>query len=526
MDINLLQQTLVQLAGEAANPELTTNSPHLPDTWKTLTTQSVSAPTVGNIQILLAYGNVGSDVIACMAVGLPWSNLLGEYHFGFNPQNKQMLPTSVMGDPQGNSTILSLYTVAYNYLRSPAWDSLSYLNNPGVAGKPLYITGMGLGGPLAQIVAMDFRPGQKGPADQNIPFTSQPPSYAFSTGNIGTKDFQSLYNQRVSEAYLVTAGSAALPVDLFPSEPAGSASDFAPLGTPAPVTAPVPQPYFTPWEVRDSNFYLTVLGGTPQTFAPSPTSIPSPPSGFSQALAFSLGKMTAMIYQQAMQPNTTGFPGTSPYILVETIDYAGSLIAGVFTNPNCVVIAFRGSITFEEFLSWEAATSTASTPYGQTVATGAKNVYYQDPNNSGTTLADQIKAQVAKYSDKKLYLTGHGFGGVLANMAAADLTFNQKEPAPIKGIYTFGANYWAGTAFSYTFNGKLGAVSYQVLRPQDKIATALSSLPLFNPVDNIVVLNGALKVPGDTSHSLSAYLSLLDPSRDFSSSTQYATSTN
>ncbi|MCH7410664.1 hypothetical protein MM239_14750 [Belliella sp. DSM 111904] len=513
MDINLLQQTLVQLAGEAANPELTTNSPNLPDTWKTLTTQLVSAPTVGNIQILLAYGNVGSDVIACMALGLPWSNLLGEYHFGFSPQNKQMLPTSVMGDPQGNSTILSLYALAYNYLRSHVWDSLSYLTNPGVTGKPLYLTGMGLGGPLAQIVALDFRPGQKGPADQNIPFNSQPPSYAFSTGNIGTKAFQSLYNQRVSNTYLVTVGSTTLPVDLFPSEPSGSALDFAPLGTSAPVTAPVPQPYFTPWEVRDSIFYLTALGGKPQTFTPSPTSIPSPPAGFSQALAFSLGKMTAMIYQQAMQPDTTGFPDTTSYILVDTINYGGSLIAGVFTNPNCVVIAFRGSITFEEFLSWEAATSTASTPYGQMVVTGANNVYYQDPNNSGTTLADQVIAQVTTYSDKKLYLTGHGFGGVLANMAAADLTFKKTNPSPIKGIYTFGANYWAGTAFSANFNGKLGAVSYQVLRPQDKIATALSNLPLFNPVGNIVVLNGTLNVARDTSHSLDAYLSLLDPSR-------------
>lgn len=526
MDTNLLQQILVQLAGEAANPGLTTDSPNLPDTWKSLTTQSVSAPSVGRIHILLAYGNVGSDVIACMAVGLPWSSLLGDYHFGFTPQNKQMLPTSVMGDPQENSTIFSLYAVAYNYLRTPAWDTLSYLKNPGVTGKQFYITGMGLGGPLAQIVAMDFRPGQKGPDSQNIPFTSQPPMYAFSTGNIGTKAFQNLYNQRVSNAYLVTAGSTALPVDQFPSEPSGAELDFAPLGIAAPVTASVPQPYFTPWEARDSNFYLTALGGTPPAITPSPTSIPNPPSGFSQALAFSLGKLTAMIYQQAMQPNTTGFPNPSPYTLVDTIGYGGSLMAGVFTSPDSMVISFRGSVTFEEFLSWEAASSTANTAYGQMVATGANNVYYRDPNKTGSTLADEIKAQVVKYSDKKLYLTGHGFGGVLANMAAADLTFNLAEPAPINAIYTFGANYWAGTAFSFTFNNKLGAASYQILRPQDNIATALRTLPLFNPVNNIVVLNGTLKVPGDTSHSLSTYLSLLDPRRVIPSPTQYATSAN
>lgn len=514
MDTKQLKQILIQLAARAASPNLISNPLALPNTWKSLTTKSVFAPGVGNLQISLAYGNVGDEVIACMAIGWPWQNILGQYHSGFNPENRQMLPTSVMGNPQGNSTVFSPYVIAYNFLRSPVWDALSYLENPGVKGKPLYITGIGIGGPLAQIVAMDFRPGQKGPAQQNPPQDTQPPSYIFSAGNVGTLDFQTIYNQRVVQAYLVTAGTTILPVDLFPSQPVGETLNYEPLGTSDQITTAVPKPYFTPWEVRDSNFYLKALGGTPQAVIPTPTSIPNAPEGFSQSQAFSLGELTALTYQQAMQPDTTGFPNPSPYSIVANIKYSNSLIAIIFINTSSVVVAFRGTITFEEFLSMKADTNTANTPYGEMVTSGANNVYYGSPDSDGVILADVVKEEVLKYVDgKKLYLTGHGFGGVLANMAAADFTFNMDTPIAINGIYTFGSNYWAGTAFAANFSEKLGSVSYQILRPSDSIATALKTLPIFNPIDNIVALIGQLDFIEDTDHALSSYLNLLDPSR-------------
>ena len=385
------------------------------------------------------------------------------------------------------------------------WDSLSFLDNPGVKGKPLYITGIGLGGPLAQIAAMDFRPENKGPNQQNPPQLSQPFSYVYTSCNFASTGFQQYFNDKIQNAYNYRAGSAALHVDQFPDQPY-SETGFAPLGIVSFFPASVPTPYYTPWEVRDSNFYLKAINGESPTSTPTPTFIPNPPDGFSQSLAFSLGKFLALTYLQAQQP---GNP--TPPEMVKTIDYGDSkVIVAIFSTSNSLTVAFRGSITYEEFLMMDTNSTTSRTPYNQIITSGVNEVYY----SNSLAIGKLIKEQVLKLQEgRKLYIIGHGFGGALANVMAADLTFNTTPAIPIDAIYTFGASYFAGINMANLFNEKLGSNSYQILRPEDQIATALKTMPYWNPVNNIVALLGSLDIPEDTKHALSAYLFLLDPSR-------------
>jgi hypothetical protein len=505
-DINqkTLRSVLVQLAASSAGTDL--NDPGLPPTWKMLTSKSVFVMPTGNIQLLLAYGNVGEEVIACLSIGVPWANFIGNYTSGFLPDNRQVLPEAVAGKAPSDATVLSLYVAAYSLLRTVIWEILSFLDNPGVQGKPLYITGIGLGGPMAQIAAMDFRPGNKGPDQQDPPQVTQPYSYVFSTGNFASTAFQEYYNDKVQNAYNLRTGSQALHVDQFPDQPAAGAG-FAPLGNASFLPASVPIPYYTPWEVRDSNFYLKAIDGKPPTTPPSPTSIPNPPTGFSQTLAFNLGKFMALTYTQAQEP---GNP--APPEMKKIIDYGDSkVIAAIFSTSNSLTVAFRGSITYEEFLMMDSNSATSRTPYNQIITSGANEVYYANSQAIG----EQIKQQVLELrGDRKLYVIGHGFGGALANVMAADFAFNSTPVIPVDAIYTFGASYFAGVNMVNMFNNQFENVSYQILRPTDQIATALKTLPYWNPVNNIVPLLGSLDVPEDTSHAFSAYLSLLDPSRN------------
>ena len=504
----ILQEVLVQLAASSACTDL--NDPSLPTTWKMLTSKSVFALPTGNIQFMLAYGNVGEDVIACLSIGIPWPDFIGNYTSGFLPNNRQLLQEEVIGKAPSDATILSIYVAAYPSLRTPLWEALSFLNNPEVKGKPLYITGIGLGGPLAQIAAMDLRPGNKGPNQQDPPQVTQPCSYVFSTGNFASTAFQQFYNEKIQNAYNLRAGSAALHVDQLPDRPSTEIG-FAPLGHTNFLSASVPTPYYTPWGVRDSNFYLKAICGKPSTFPSSPTSIPNPPTGFSQSMAFSLGKLMASTYTQAQEP---GNP--APPEMQKIIDYGESkVMAAIFSTSNSLIVAFRGSITFEEFLMMDTNNSTSRTPYNQIITSGVNEVYYAN----SLAVGERIKQQVLELKgNRDLYVIGHGFGGALANVMAADFTLYTTPAIPVNAIYTFGANYFAGINMANLFNDKLESVSYQILRPEDQIATALRTQPYWNPVNNIVTLIGALDVPEDTSHALSAYLSLLDPSRVISSS--------
>ena len=511
IDDKAVQQVLVQLAAAAADTRLTTQGVDLPDTWKMLTSKSVFALSVGNVQFLLAYGNVGKDVIACLAVGLPWQNFLGAYSNGFQKDSMQQLPEYVVGATTSKQTVMTMFVTAYQFLRKPIWDALPYLNNDGVKGKRLYVTGMGLGSALAQVVAIDFRENNKGPNEQLPPEEAQqPPSFVFSAGNFASTEFQQFYTSPlVTDAYNTTAGSAALPVDQFPDAPSTSLS-FAPLGKENQVSASVPTPYYTPWEVRDSNFYVKTLGGTPIASLPSKTDIPHPPAGFSQALAFSLGKYTELTYVQALQPGTP-----APVNMKKLFDYgAHPALAAIFSTANSLIVAFRGSITFEEFLMMDASSTRSITPADQQITTGTYDILYQPPSEGVSALVDQIKEQIKDLKgDLKLYITGHSFGGALANVLAMDLALDTGLGITADAIYTLGASYFAGANAADTFNNHLSTVSYQVVRPQDGIATALRAYQYWFPVDNTVILNGALDTREDTHHALSSYLKLLDPSR-------------
>ncbi|KUI98902.1 lipase family protein [Vibrio sp. MEBiC08052] len=519
------EQIMVQLAGVTVESGLST-VPSLPATWKTLTTKTVFTSSLGKIQVLLAFGNVGDEVVACLSIGVPWSHMLGMYTAGFEPEAKDGLPEAVAGSAPEDAVIFSMYTSAYVWLRPVVWQLLTSLENTGAAGKPFYITGMGLGGPLAQIVALDFRPEHKGPDQQLLPWSTQPTSYVFSTGNFANSTFATYYNQTVTGAYNFRAGSLVLTVDPFPDRPVTdvptslpAAETFSPLGEVVYVPASVPKPYDTPWQVRDTNFYLAALGGSPQTFPATATVIPNPPAGFSQTLAFNLGGLVAQLYRQAQNPDNPNPPG-----LIYSFDLGESpYIAAVFETSNTLMLAFRGSLTYQEFLMMDAYSTTATTPYSDIITAGVHEVLYTPPSKGEASLVSKIKTYLQTLlsdktrAEKSLYLIGHGFGGALANAMAADIAFNPSSEntssLTVAKLYTFGASYFASVNLANKFQQKFGAVSYQVLRPGDDVATALQDQPYWNPVENTVALLGNLDTHDNTQHSLSRYLLLLDPSR-------------
>lgn len=531
-DKSQLQQILVQLAGTTVRPELMPN-PDLPTTWKSLKTESVPTVFVGKIQLLLAEGDVGDDTVSCLSVGVPWSEFLGKYTSGFNPDEMAKLPEEVTGEiPDNlNAMIMSVYVAAYSLVRSSVWEILSFLSNSEDSkNTPIYITGMGLGGPLAQIIALDLRPNHTGPGEYIPKWTTQPPCYAFSTGNFANLDFQTYYQGVLKDnAFNYRAGTPTLKVDQFPDAPfnnntSSETSTIVPLGTVTHAPIPVPDLY-TPWEVRDSNFYLKAFDGTPPAFPATPTVIPAAPTGFSQPLSYTLATYMADTYAHAQQPQNA-----APPPMVKSFDCgANKVMAAIFEASNLVVLAFRGSITFEEFLAMDANSTTAVTPYSETVTSGVATFLYRitkienvgtesNPKIKEYTFAEELAQEIKdNYCDKDLYIIGHGFGGAMANAMAADIFFNSTSviaaTSNLKGIYTYGACYFAGTGLATQYNGKLADKSYQLRRPGDTVATALKSQRYFNPVDTLIDLIGSLDFQENTNHAMSSYAELLNPQR-------------
>ena len=517
MDNQATQQILVQLAAAAASPNLTQSTPNLPYSWKALTSKSAFTSNIGHVQLLLAFGNVGSETISCLAIGQPWPNFIGNYSAGFEI-GMQQLPEDVAGTTSSTETVMSLYVAAYQFLRGTIWESLSFLKSDGVPQDQLHITGMGLGAPLAQIAAIDLRPGHRGPNDELAPQATQPVSFVFSAGNFASPDFKEYYNKNNTKATNTIAGTDTLEVDKFPLAPAAD-QGFVPLGTVNQVQAAIPSPYYTPWEVRDSNYYLTTLGGMAVPGFPTKTTISAiPGSGFDQSLAFSMGTYTEYNYRLGLKPATPP-EQVDP---LKTYDFGSSkAIAAIYKTATSLIVTFRGSITWEEFLSMDANSRTATDPYNQQITSGTQTILYQIPpvdsesdKEKPPCLSDQIIGDIEENAgDLQLYITGHGFGGALANTFALGMAQNTAVKAEIDAIYTFGANYFAGHSAAGTFKDKFGSKSYQVLRPDDKVATALKAAYFWYPADYQVVLNGTLNETEDTYHSLSSYLKLLDPQR-------------
>lgn len=514
-----LAAILEELAGIASFDTLDERT-SMPDNWSMDAVFPAPENRPGpypEVQGFVAHGTLDGDeqVLTVLALGVNWSNFQLNYTIGkmsADTQVKLKEVTDLGGTHFPDDGKIDHSTIkSYLGKRDRIWESLKK-----ITGKDFYITGMGLGAPIAQLAALDLRPGNIGPGKQDAP-SPQAPGYYFSAGNVVNTAFSAYYNSIIPNQFTYSVNVPGLTIDYFPTAP--SCTHFTPLGAATPVKAKIPA-YDEPWWERGNVFYQLALGGSPDELPEEPGNISNPPPGYSQTLAYTLSTLCAAAYQKAQHPDSV-LQGIGNYSLVSVINSGGSPFAFIFSNNvDAVVLAFRGSITWEEFTSFVASSKNKPVPFidegDATMRLGLYNLYYAqtDPATPDSPIfADAVKAAVksAIKSGYKLYITGHCLGGALANFAAADYAITPNTGIPPTALYTYGATMFADRECADAINATLAQISYQILRPADKIANAVRLLG-FSALKNQLLLTGQMMYEEATYHSLTGYINLLNPS--------------
>lgn len=509
---NQLLIAMEQLAAQASIPNMKNIDPSLPPGWsldrKIFNISSAPMdPVVIPNQGFLSHGPDGNgNVVYVLALGITWTQYLAYQYDG--QFNQQQLPEAIAGKTSDDCKVMTIYSRAYQALRKPLWDVL-----PMAGTKKLYLCGMSLGAPLAQIAALDLRPGNIGPDNQDAP-TSVTPCYTFSVGNIATKAMADYYKTKAPESYTHWVKTNLIVVDNFPLEPTDN--DWQPLGQVTLVPSKIPLPD-VPWWERSDVFYLQAIGGTPIPGVAIAPSFPNPPPGFDPVLASSMTQLIAAAYQLGQHPGAT-IPSTN-FTLEDTIEVNDTPFALVFSSPTTIAVAIRGCTTWDEFNGYTADSGLVHPSFAPTnsshVQRGAYNVYESQAvaTTSGKTgLFGEVLYQVIKpllTGTRKLVVTGHSLGGAIANIAAADYAMSSERSLAVGSVYTFGCILMADYAFAQDYTKVLGDKSYQIRRLSDRIATATAEIGL-QAVDKPVVLNGSLEIDEMTHHSLYGYLNLLN----------------
>jgi hypothetical protein len=490
---------LAELA--AATPDL--NNLFLPPGWDKLANIQSSPRSFyyPNVKGFLAKGRVGKETSssAVMALGIDWADWLRYYI------NGPMFPAPIAswsGAPVG-AEVAILYNMLYNAVRASLWDSLRFLG-----GMPLRTTGKGLGGPLAQLAALDLRAGNDGPTGQAAPGDIE--CYAFSTGATANQALADYFGDQVT-CHRVTAGTRQNRVDYFPRDSSGAVGCDMGEAIDLPVNLPV---FDVPWVERSGAFYQQALGGTP---APPPTqpATVAQPCGFSRSLALSLANLCAVAYQRFQHPNGQTM-NISPFQVGVNIKVDGKPFCTLFESPDKVVAAVRGTCTWQEFADYESNSMTRTVALGGqnvSVNTGALTLWATATTpGDATTFADALVAAlrtVLNGSDKQLYLTGHGFGGAVASLAAVRIAIAGE--LTLAGLYTFGAIPTGGPDFAALSASMLPDSAFHVARNADPFPALAGSWSGYRALTEQVAVTGVPPNDDYPFHSIQSYSQLLDP---------------
>ncbi len=510
---------MTRLAGQASSDAIRIRGLNYPDRWDILKIFFGSfGPPNPRAQGFLAKGNSDPDdptskEIAVLALGIKWPEFLAYYQ---SIESVQLpLPSSITGEPQNNNlTLEGVFLNSYNNIRAPLWSAIDKF----LGGLDLYICGIGLGAPLAQLAALDLRPSatHRGPGGERPP-QKQAPCYAFSVPNVANTALQTYYNDTVlKDGELSTdtywARKPSLVVDFFPSAPVNSNANI--IGNPISINDVTLPPVDVPWLERGNTFYIKQLGGT-LAVGPDLKANAILSTGFNQVLAHTCAQCVVAAYSQT-QHELGSVPS---YSLVAHVNSNSSPFAYIFSNTFNVIVAFRGTITWEEAFVI-TSNSTLLIPGvivggSAGVNTGISDLYNNSPTEKGgsTLFKDALQTAIKSViGNKKLILTGHDIGGALANLAALDYTLNASIGLTVGQVYTFGAMSLGDTTFKKTFDEQVGNKCYQIRRIYDKISTALVGSPGgYAILDNSVVLDGQLIAEENTYHSINGYMQLLNP---------------
>jgi hypothetical protein len=522
---------LVNLASQASEYDITSITQNFPSNWSVIETLVIQADQSGTpmpVQCILSRApgdpaDPSAPRSLVLALGINWALSLRGY-VDTNVPRVQLDPT--LDTIPLNSEIDSGFQTSYTaYLRRQIW---ALIKTHLASNDVLYIAGIGLGSPLAQLAALDFRPGHIVAGLERSQYLDyQPECYVFSAPNIVNESVADSYNTLVvtaaggtaSYTYQVINTNQNLTVDFFPTAPDAAATYF-PLGTVTQtdkVTLPPKGVDTGPWLERGNNFYLTSMDGT---------NIPGPqtknqdiarPAGYDPVYAHALAELTSATYQFAQHPTSSpSIPSSYSAIPNGEVKINGVLWARAFTNSNNnVIVVIRGTTTWQEYQQMTANTTYASSQLvrGANVHKGISDFYY----GLGTFIAqtpfkDAMATMLTAIKATTITLCGHDVGGALANLIALDLTLASPATVTVANVYVFGTISVGDFTFMTAFNASLLARVYNVRRIYDKITQSLfySAFSYYSLGTN-VIFDGQLSEEENTFHAINGYAQLLSP---------------
>lgn len=499
-----LAAELVDLASVANQP---IDSNLLPDNWKLL--YKFIASDAGGSQYFLSKKEINGCTVCALVTGTIWNELI-PYYIPWQNHVLSPLSSEISGpvSSEGEISVDIGFSSMYHALRVNLWSDIKQVKDevPGFGSDlPLITVGLGPAAPLAQIAAIDLRPRKK-PNDPS-PATSVQ-NYIFSSPAFGNDAYQGFVASSVPDSYRVQADG-----DLFSSEP-NEQSGYYQAGIKKSLPLHIPR-YDSPWQERDYFYYKNLLNhsdlsaGIDNGADEDGTDLMESSVNYDSALAFTLGQLIAVTYQQYQHPGSSVSFNYKPYELVKNFTINDSVWIGLFEGPDYLVAAIRGSVSWLELMNDVSNSNTSSTSISWLPRGFGR--YSKPAVEAYNFVRDSFRGQLEGMSRRKpLLLASHGFGGTLANLIAVDLKL-QQPGGKLHSVYTLGAIPGADLKFSKSFKREMDAVNFQIVRPLDVMPKV--ELPGFFTVGTSIILKGGSFDPanGTTYHSLSSYLNLLDP---------------
>ncbi|WP_109047461.1 hypothetical protein [Azospirillum sp. TSA6c] len=481
---------------------------YLPANLNLVTTFANGSVTSGGGQGLLATGTMpGIDgPVAVLAVAVDWPAFITFFEQSFLTSTTTPPPYLNVGS--NDSLIAQGYSLAYNAIHTQIWAAIAKLKLvPGYASNvPLLVVGMGPAGPLAQLAALDLRPGQTGPDGNGGSMTSPVGAagcYSFSTPAYGNASYAAAVTAALGSVFLCNLDG----IDFYPSI-AGAPTGFAYSGAVQTLSASVPTTSDVPWLERTPAFYQTAYGA-PQPQLAGGGAV-TPVSGYSGDLAYTLALLTTATYGRFQHPDLSQ-PLPSGYTRAADVAVNGVVWASIYSSGDRTVVASRGACSWIELLAFMGNGSLLPLPWFTSGGRILQGLYAFYPSYAAALFA--ALSRVSGVAGKPLVFAGHDFGGALAALAAYNLKLAPQSGIPAaSAVYGFGTVRFSDYAFQSAYQTALGGISYQLLRPNDVIA-ANPGLSLMAPLPTTMRLSGGMLSPvnSTTGHALALYTSLLNP---------------
>jgi len=491
---------LVQLA-EAAMSNFD-DGPVLPIGWS-LAQSFIADPWNGAGQGLLALGSLPSDPanpIAVLSLGVPWGTALGTSLESQTSLLKLPLANIL---PQ-NGTVVDIVGKSYMALRSKLWNAVKSAGN-----RQLHITGLYLGGPAAQIAAVDLRAGNTGPDGSQSP-VHVASCVSFSSPGPGDTSVAIDIASSVSYAWTLSRQNLGVMIDFFPvSTPAGNAN----AGTQIVLPAKISEPIDDPWMERSASAYITSLGQIPPPGPPvQPGNLYPIPQGFDANHAASFAKMLSLPYLMRQHPGLGSPINFQPYSYHSQITHAGQTLATVMVFNNTAVLCFRGSVDWYEWGQYSLNSNLVPPPFPAPstalIHSGALNMYQDGGDQSVKTQMSALLPTLRK-DYPNLFFACHDLGAAVATIAAMD-QINQGNLVTAPIFYTYGGMMTGNSDFVTKAQEKLNKGYFSIARPGDFMPKATLFLG-YSPITEIMNLTGVPQNDEPTNHALTGYMELLSP---------------